>query len=406
MAITDKEQGVWGLEQVYNKINQGSIWSYSSDSDPGQLWAAGLGNNLGINQPTPSQRSSPVQIGTEGTWMQIDGGGYDSAGGIKSDGTLWTWGSNTFGKLGLNQSPSNARRSSPTQVGTNTTWVTFAAAEAVSYGIKTDGSLWGWGVEGQWGTPTGSPAGHRSSPTQVPGTWGAARGKIALWTNAAAAISSSGKLYTWCRNYSGSLGQNQTPSENYSDNGPTQVGTDTTWDTVGGVTDQGWRMAQALKTDGTMWAWGGNGDGQLGTNDTTSRSSPTQIGSDTTWTNKFACEGSKNNKLAIKTDGTLWAWGGQDEGQLGLNQAGTHYSSPTQVGTETTWSKIAAAGAYACFGKKTDGSLLGWGANWDGMMGQNNRTTYSSPIQLPGTWDVLEGQIALGGSALMMKKEF
>ena len=127
---------------------------------------------------------------------------------------------------------------------------------------------------------------------------------------------------------------------------------------------------------------------------------------DTTWGNYLTDFVMSHKGVAnIKTDGTLWTWGGNQYGNSAQNNT-THYSSPTQVGTETTWSKIAAAGAYACFGKKTDGSLWGWGANWDGVMGQNNRTTYSSPIQLPGTWDVLEGQIALGGSALMMKKEF
>ena len=383
MAATEK--GVWDLQEVRDK-QLASEWSYSSNSDPGQLWAVGYNANGQLGQNDRTYQSSPVQVGTEATWMQIDGGGFDALGGIKSDGTLWTWGQNLWGKLGLNQGSDPAsQKSSPTQVGTNTTWSTYTQAEAFSNGTKTDGTLWGWGVQNHWGNPAGTPAGAKSSPTQIGTgiTWALGRGKLAAWTNAAAAISSSGQLYTWNRNYSGSLGQNQSPSANYRDNGPTLVGTDTTWDTVGGVTDQGWRMAQALKTDGTMWAWGAGGDGQLGQNDRTDRSSPVQIGSDTTWSNRFACEGTKNNKLAIKTDGTLWAWGGQDQGQLGLNQSATHYSSPTQVGTETTWVAISASSSVV--GAKSDGTLWSWGYNGFGGLGQNNTTLYSSPTQIPGT---------------------
>jgi alpha-tubulin suppressor-like RCC1 family protein len=375
--------GVWDLQEVRDK-QLASEWSYSSNADPGQLWATGYSNWGKLGQNDRTYRSSPVQVGTEDTWMQIDGGGFDSVGGVKSDGTLWTWGQNWMGKLGLNQGGTpGVSRSSPTQVGTDTTWVAYSGFEAGSYGIKTDGTLWGWGVQGQWGSPSGSPAGHRSSPTQVTGTWGAEKGKIATWTDTFAAISSSGKLYAWGRNYSGHLGQNQAEAQNYSENAPLLIGTDTTWDTVGGVTDQGYYMPTALKTDGTLWSWGSGSDGQLGNNDTVSRSSPTQIGTDTTWSNQFAGEGSKKNKLAIKTDGTLWAWGGQDEGQLGLNQSGTHYSSPTQVGTETTWTAISAASSVV--GTKSDGTLWVWGQASSGQLGQNNVIERSSPTQIPGT---------------------
>ena len=410
MAITDKEQGVWGLEQVYNKIDQGSIWNYSSSSDPGQLW--GMGSNyygiLGQNNTT--DQSSPVQVGTESTWSQVQGGAFDSVGGVKTDGTLWMWGRNFAGKLGLNKfslpwpsAPDS--RSSPAQVGTDTTWSTVSTFEAGTFALKTNGTLWGWGGEGMWGSPQGTPAGARSSPTQVTGTpsttWAVGKGKIATWTNTFAAISSSGELYTWGRNYAGNLGQNEAEAQNYSDPNPHRVGTDTTWDIVGGVDEQGYKNPLALKTDGTLWAWGGGGDGQLGQNDRTPRSSPVQVGTETTWTGKFTGKANNNCHAAIKTDGSLWVWGGQNSGELGLNQADTHISSPTQVGTESTWATIGQD--HAVIAVKTDGTLWTWGSGGYGADGQNNLTSYSSPTQVPGTnWNA-SGVASMSNTAFSLR---
>ena len=337
MAATEK--GVWDLQEVRDK-QLASEWSYSSNSDPGQLWAVGYNANGQLGQNDRTYQSSPVQVGTEATWMQIDGGGFDALGGIKSDGTLWTWGQNLWGKLGLNQGSDPAsQKSSPTQVGTNTTWSTYTQAEAFSNGTKTDGTLWGWGVQNHWGNPAGTPAGAKSSPTQIGTgiTWALGRGKLAAWTNAAAAISSSGQLYTWNRNYSGSLGQNQSPSANYRDNGPTLVGTDTTWDTI----SFGKNHAGATKTNSTLWVWGlSNESGCLGLNEggVVRYSSPVQVPG-TTWSNVFA---GGNQTLATKTDNTLWAWGFNLSGGLGLNQAPAQLeslSSPTQI-PGTSWDKV------------------------------------------------------------------
>ena len=99
----------------------------------------------------------------------------------------------------------------------------------------------------------------------------------------------------------------------------------------------------AIKTDGTLWSWGKNNWGHLGHNNQANYSSPTQIGSDTTWS-KVAVSGEFKVK-AIKTDGTLWSWGYNNKGQLGLNQpTSTHVSSPTQVGSESDWTKIGGTG--------------------------------------------------------------
>ena len=89
--------------------------------------------------------------------------------------------------------------------------------------------------------------------------------------------------------------------------------------------------------------------------------------------------------LALKTDGTLWAWGWNGGGYLGQNNT-VHYSSPVQVGSDTTWSSIAVGNA-SMGALKTDGTAWTWGNNTAGMLGHNNATPvrYSSPVQVPGT---------------------
>ena len=99
----------------------------------------------------------------------------------------------------------------------------------------------------------------------------------------------------------------------------------------------------AIKTDGTLWSWGYNNLGGLGHNDVVSRSSPVQVGTDTTWSQVQNCSDYATSK-ALKTDGTLWSWGNNQFGRLGLNNL-VQYSSPVQVGTATNWSLLSQTGA-------------------------------------------------------------
>ena len=146
MAITNKEQGVWSLDQVYNKQMEGDIWEYTAPSAY-FAWGYGDGGRLGLNDT--ASRSSPHQIsGTD--WSRMGSGAY-GVGGIKTDGTLWAWGYNATGLLGLNDQmpwPSGGF-SSPRQVGTDTTWPTNVKQLSTGYNssgaIKTDGTLWTWG---------------------------------------------------------------------------------------------------------------------------------------------------------------------------------------------------------------------------------------------------------------------
>tara|TARA_R110000765_G_scaffold359960_1_gene450272 strand:- start:112 stop:597 length:486 start_codon:yes stop_codon:yes gene_type:complete len=146
----------------------------------------------------------------------------------------------------------------------------------------------------------------------------------------------------------------------------------------------------ALKTDGTIWMMGKGASGQNGQGNTDEFSSPVQVGALTTWS-KISSGGWW--VTALKTDGTIWAWGNNTSGQLGQGNT-TNYSSPVQVGALTTWLQVAAGNYYntgVVLAIKTDGALWAWGSGANGTLGQGNTTNYSSPVQVGSltTWSKL-----------------
>ena len=373
MAITDKEQGVWGLDQVYNKINQGSIWEYSTSALGMYAWGGNEDNGeLGLNDT--NERSSPTQVPGITNWSKVIMGRAKITGGITSDGELWAWGYNDQGQLGQNNT---VKYSSPVQI-PGTTWSSAVVGGDnngwATLSIKTDGTLWAWG-ENNYGGLGQNNLGDRSSPVQIPGTnWSYCWSGMDQYFG----INTSGELYAWGANGSGRLGINQPTNSHRSS--PTQI-PGTTWAYVKGG---GIGHAIATKTDGTLWCWGAGSNGPLAQNDQTNYSSPRQVPG-TDWDASSASKINAGQYLchAIKTDGTLWGWGANYLGRRGDNTQGTRRSSPVQI-PGTTWSAIS--GSYdPILAFKTDGTLWSWGGNQDGELGQNNTTQRSSPTQLPGT---------------------
>ena len=356
------------------------LWSWGENSY-GRL---GLGNT--------TNRSSPVQVGTLTTWSSVEynrGGEHTLA--TKTDGTLWAWGQNISGQLGIGNTVS---RSSPVQVGALTAWSKVCCGLDHTAAIKTDGTLWAWG-ENFYGLLGLGNTTNRSSPVQVGTltTWS----KVSCGKTVTAAIKTDGTLWTWGDNRVGQLGLGNTTNRS----SPVQVGTLTTWSKIHAT---GCHML-AIKTDGTLWSWGANVYGQLGHGNFTNRSSPVQVGVLTTWSKISGAGGVsfslpsgydyfQGNSAAITTGGTLWTWGycGSD-GVLGRN--GTQPASkPTQVGALTTWSKINLSGGgnanqytqmlRPCAAAiKTDGTLWTWGDNTQGTLGRGNVITpIRSPVQV------------------------
>ena len=361
----------------------GTLWVWGNNSDHGEL-----------GQNNKTDRSSPVQVGSGTDWATVSAS-YYAFGATKTDGTLYTWGYNgNGGELGHND---KTQRSSPTQV-PGTTWSKVSMGRHHSAAIKTDGTLWMWG-ENQFGNLGQNSGGDRSSPIQVPGTtW---REVVEIFNNNIIATKTDNTLWSWGSNWQGALGQNGAGSADKSS--PTQI-PGTTWSTSNKHSiSNGAGTCLAIKTDGTLWAWGGNNEGQLGQNEPGSldRSSPVQVGDDTTWA---AVSAFTYANIATKTDGTLWSWGLNQNGQLGQNDR-THYSSPTQVGTDTTWGILnTSCSRYGVAAIKTDGTLWQWGKSTNGGMGIGNNASRSSPTQVPGTtWK--EVGIGDDGSRIAVKTD-
>lgn len=341
-----------------------------------ELYAWGNNNSGQLGLGDVTNRSSPVQVGALITWSKIAGGERYSL-AITTDGKLYAWGKGTNGRLGTGNTTD---RNSPVQVGALTNWAQITAGAQHSLSVKTDGTLWAWGGDPFNQGPLGlDDTTNRSSPVQV--------GALTNWAQVSGgefhsvAIKTDGTLWSWGGNGQGQLGLGDTTNRS----SPVQVGALTNWDKV--VT--GSLHTVAIKTDGTMWTWGYNTGGALGLGDTTNRSSPVQVGALTTWATDFAA-GSVSS-FAIKTDGTFWSWGSNNSGQLGLNiDIFTNISSPTQVGALTTWSKIGPL-QKAVLATTTDGKLYAWGNNQFGELGLGNTTYYSSPVQVGAltTWGIL-----------------
>tara|TARA_R100001082_G_scaffold57777_1_gene31877 strand:- start:41 stop:1213 length:1173 start_codon:yes stop_codon:yes gene_type:complete len=372
MAATEK--GVWDLQEVRDK-QLASEWDYTEIYEL-YSWGANTSGELGHN--SQQSRSSPIQIpGT--TWSSTSHSRGNANFATKTDGTLWSIGASGYGYGGRND---NSPRSSPTQIpGTN--WSTgdngHINGHNFSLFTRSDGTMFAAGRnnKGQLGQNNKT---DRSSPTQIGGSdgWSAVSGCY----DSAMALRTDGTLWTWGSGSYGKLGQNNTTQ--YSS--PRQVGTDTTWSIITGNGN-----FAAIKTDGTLWSWGFNREGQLGHNTQgssppfSSESSPRQIPG--TWQDVSTM---REGAYGIKTDGTFWAWGRNETGQLGLNQfwnpTNNGISSPTQVGTDTTWSKVSA-GTYTVYATKTDGTFWAWGNNGSGQIGPTNvYGNFSSPTQIPGNW--------------------
>ena len=334
----------------------------------GTLWGWGYNYYGSLGDNTNTQRNSPVQTVAWGlNWMQVSCGQRFSA-GIKNDGTLWTWGLATNGQLGNNTNGLGTQ--SPTQtVAAGTNWKQVSAGGYTCGAIKTDGTLWMWG-QGANGNLGNNGYSNRSSPVQTIAA-GNNWKQISVSYKFTGAIKTDGTLWMWGINQFGDLGTNN--QTDYSS--PVQtIAVGTNWKQV----SAGGYSTSAIKTDGTLWVWGWNIYGQLGTNDTNHRSSPVQtVAGGTNWKQ---VTGSKYSWAAIKTDGTLWTWGVNTNGQLGTNNI-TNYSSPVQtVAGGTNWKQVSAGG-YAMAAIKTDGTLWTWGVNNTGNLGTNDTTKRSSPIQ-------------------------
>lgn len=191
--------------------------------------------------------------------------------------------------------------------------------------------------------------------------------------NNALLLAPDGSLWSWGENQAGVRGLLRTPGS-YSI--PKRIGTDTDWQKISGF----WNYALALKSDGSLWGWGSD-SGLQGAQRSGTRGSmmPAQIGTETNWAEvSVGCA----HCLALKKDGSLWAWGQNDRGQVG-NGTNKNQMNPVRIGSDTNWKSISA-GAFNGYALKNDGSIWGWGLDISGA--GSSRNDMLAPVQIaPGT---------------------
>lgn len=220
---------------------------------------------------------TPTQVGTDSDWSSVSvGTGHCLA--IKNNGTLWAWGHDGWGKLG-NGDISSDPVLTPQQIGSNTNWRLVSASKGVgsggnfSLGLKTNGTLWAWGCN-EYGIlgVSGSTKSYSSTPMQVSvdTDWQLAE----TGSDHILALKNNGTLWAWGNNYSGQLGTLPIGEQRYT---ITQVNNDTDWSSLAA----GARASYAIKSNGTMWSWGQNTVGELGDGTTDNHILPAEIGQQT-----------------------------------------------------------------------------------------------------------------------------
>lgn len=388
------------MATFYNFTEGGKVYSFDdvflrkNSVEEGQLFTCGDNSYGGLAINNRQTRSTPVQeFTTNAEWVYCSAGGYNGGYAIKSDGSLWAWGDNSEANIGDNtndggttgqNSRSTPRQISLASVGGSTGWKQVDGSFGV-IALRSDGSLWRWGY-----VFTGDNTGvvRRSTPRQISI---ADPGGLYGWKYVAignspshAAIRTDGTLWMWGANSYGQLGDNTTGAERST---PRQISAGATRITGWKEVDCGYHHTAAIREDGTLWCWGRNHVRQLGNNDSVNRITPIQeFTSSTNWKH-VSC--GRYNTLAIKEDGSLWGWGYNGFGQLGVNDT-TDRPTPTPVWNNTKDWQSVSSGDYATGAIKTNGELWVWGSNnnpansgnaGNGILGTNDRVQRNTPVQ-------------------------
>ena len=366
-------------------------------SEKGTLRAWGENRYGELGDGTTTTREEPTEIGVR-KWVRLAASYRAHSFGIDENRHLYGWGLGAYGRLGNGHTDD---KHEPTQTGIGIAWLAVAAGDGHSVALTVDGKLYTTGSN-RWGQVGVGESGrdenylpiHKTSWTQVcsestvegvPDKWKA----IAAGYNHTVGISADGELFTWGENRYGELGNGTSGWDTEVDT-PSQIGTDTDWDTVVSCTHHN----LALKENGELWAWGSNRFGQLGNGESGGTSpyylvenSPIQIGEDTDW--EMVAVGG-GHSLALKGERKLYAWGANGIGQLGDGTT-TSKSTPTAIGNDE-WKTIDAGGWHS-LGVKEDGDIYTWGRNGEYQLGDGTTNAKNEPDKIDGK----DGVIVAGG---------
>ncbi|MEW1813048.1 cutinase family protein [Pseudarthrobacter phenanthrenivorans] len=330
----------------------------------GTVWAWGAKGAGLLGSGTASDSMVPVQVaGLTGVEkVRTDG---SSAFAVKTDGTVWAWGSNSSGVLGNGTTTDSGV---PRQVKGLTGVVDVTTDNGYSvHALRSDGTVWSWGsnLVGELGDGTTTDS---SLPVQAAGLTGIQKITSDSTTWSVYALRSDGTVWTWGDNHNGQLGNGTTTNSSV----PTPVS---------GLADVknisvNLYSVVALRTDGTVWTWGLNRDGQLGNGTTTNSTVPVQA---TGLAGVQSVVTNESSTYALMPDGTVWSWGRNNWGQLG-NGTAANAPVPAQIpnldGVHSLTVDFLSAHVV-----RADGTVWSWGLNNNGQLGNGNTTSSAVPVQ-------------------------
>jgi alpha-tubulin suppressor-like RCC1 family protein len=389
------------LPSRWEAMSVGHLYTLALD-DKGRVWAWGDNGSGQLGDGTTTRRQTPIVTKDLRDVVAVAAGDSHSL-ALKSDGTVWAWGSRGYGQLGDGENSIHPR-TTPVQVSGLGGVVAISVKGNTSLALKSDGTVWAWGTnwEGQLGN--GTLVYYRATPGQVVGLDGVV--SIAASGGHSLAVKSDGTLWGWGSNFLGMLdggtpGTHRTPVRLHGFEQVVSVSTGS--------------HSLVLKSDGTVWAWGENMKGELGDGTTDAQKTPVQVvglggvaavatrkgsslalksdGTVWVWGNDslrptpvsgledvVAIATGTHHTLALKPDGTLWGWGSHSMLATGMK---TYHPTPVPT-SQLGEVKAMAVGAVHSAALKPDGTVWAWGSNTSGQLGDGTATARATPGQVAG----------------------